>query len=500
MKQKTQLLLVFCALLMSVLVILPNCTYAPPYMKMNPPADSNKPLPVPASDNSCYLHTAANLLAAAGYGTGTTVQLRADDIWADFSNAYGPNGGTGGWIDAALQWWLGSTNNTWSTNPYTLPTVVGNKPQKIPWADANGAQRIANELRSCNMVGLSISWPTVQGGAGGHAITSWGDTSTSVTALTTNPAGVRVTDSDTNSGGNVQAYTYDAYTSPNPGGVNIGNGWYFNYSTPHPFIKHICILGLGSGKNSVMVTGSYKIHQANEQQASDLHYRVGTDVDILTYKTWLDWEGTPTITESQPRRELTVDWNLSQKPVPYCTWVTINTEFVEPSWNYISYKDVHFTYPVTPIPSYHPVAVPVLPDLTWNMETPFIEHAEKIPNVTGGYVIGNFDVYNPEKPSEPAVRYRFVHQYLYNQSPEFHTFMLRGTPGFEVKNLSFGHSYGYPSIKELWDFGKPPTMAANLPPTGTWMTQIEKTYPLSEEGMKIDIDWKGRLPYPEGDR
>jgi hypothetical protein len=332
------------------------------------------------------------------------------------------------------------------------------------------------------MVGLSTSRPTGSGGVAGHAITAWGDNITSTTALTTNPGGLRVTDSDTDSGGDVQAYTYDAYTNPNPGGPNDGNGWYFNYGTPHRFIKHIVTLtptSGPSGPNSVRVTGSYKIHQTKEQQASDLHYRVGTDVDILTYRTWLDWPGSPAITENHPRRELTVDWNLSEKKVPQCTWVTISTEFVEPSWNAISYHDVHFTYPDGMGDKFS--------DLTWKMETPVIARADTIPNVTGGYVIGSFDVYDPKKPDELAVHYRLVHQYLYNQSPEFHTFLLAGTPGFKVRNLRFTHSYGYPTKQELWRFEK-------------WMTHIDEVYTLSDRPVKIPIDWKGRLPYPEGDR
>ena len=79
----------------------------------------------------------------------------------------------------------------------------------------------------------------------------------------------------------------------------------------------------------------------------DLHYKVGTDVTILSYNTTIDWsaDNVPDITESDPRRQITVDWDLSDKPVPYCTWVTITTEFVLPAWNAIEYEDVRFTYP-----------------------------------------------------------------------------------------------------------------------------------------------------------
>jgi hypothetical protein len=228
-----------------------------------------------------------------------------------------------------------------------------------------------------------------------------------------------------------------------------------------------------------MVKGSYQIHQTSEESATDLHYRVGTDVDILTYRTWINWDGTPNITESQPRRELTVDWNLS-KPAPQCTWITINTEFVERSWNSISYNDVHFTYPGGKRFK--------LPDLNWRIETPLIPRADSIPNVTGGYVIGGFDVYDANVPQEPAVRYRLVHQYLYSQSPEIHTLFLGGTAGYQIKNVSFTHSYGYPTQEELWRVDK-------------WMTQERDSLrTLSDRPLRIDINWKGRLPYPEGDR
>jgi hypothetical protein len=439
-----------------------------PYMKMNPPPDSDKPLPVPLGDNSCWMHTASNMLAGAGYGTGTTVQARADAIFAQMSAHYGT--ANRGWPDAALQWWLVSTNNTWTTNLYSMVTVLGNK-SRAPWANPDAPQDMGDSLRNCNMVGMCIYSTSLH-----HAITPWGDNITSSAALTFNPGQIRVTDSDTDNGGDVQAYSYDAYDDP-----NRGNGWYFNYATPHPFIENIVTLArtsTGSTTNGVMVTGSYQIHQTSEESATDLHYRVGTDVDILTYRTWLNWDGTPTITEAQPRRELTVDWNLSQKTVPHCTWITINTEFVEPSRNYITYHDVHFTYPSGK--SFK------LPDLNWKIETPVIPKADSIPNVTGGYVIGSFDVYDPKVPGEPAVRYRFVHQYLYNQSPEIHTFLLGGTPGYQVRNLNFTHSYGYPTKEELWRFEK-------------WMTQDKDSVrTLSDKPLKIDIDWKGRLPYPEG--
>ena len=466
-------------LVFSAFLLAGGCTPTPtavpvsPYMRMDPPPDSDKTLPVPAGDNSCWMHAASNLLAGAGYGTGTTVQARADDIFTDMNNQYGT--AWGGWMDTALQWWLGSSNNTWTANPYTVVTVLGNK-SATPWTNTNGPRDIGNYLRGGDFVGVSITWI----GVGGHSITAWGDDILSPNTLTANPAGIRVTNSDTDSGGDVQAYTYDSYTNPNPGGTNAGNGWYFNYGSDHPFIKHIAVLSPTSGAygtNTVHVLGSYKIQQTSAKSASDLHYKAGTDVDILSYRTWNDWGGTPSITEASPRRQITVDWTFD-KSVPTGTWVTISTEFIESSWNAIKYSDVKFTYPDG--------LEFLFPDLTWSMESPRLDRPEAIPDVTGGFVIGSFDMSNPQDPEAPVVQYRFVHEYLYYQSPEHHFFTLTGSREYQVSNLLFGHSYGYPTEEELWEFKD-------------WMSRDPETYSLADGEIRMEIDWKGLLPYPKGD-
>ena len=68
-----------------------------------------------------------------------------------------------------------------------------------------------------------------------------------------------------------------------------------------------------------------------------------------------------------------------------------------------------------------------------------------------------------------------------------HEFLLAGTEGYSVENLRFGHTYGYPSTMELWKFED-------------WMTVVEDTsYFLGEEPLNIQVDWEGKLPYPEGE-
>jgi hypothetical protein len=467
-----------CSLVLVALMLCTSCVY----MKMNPPPDADKA--VLAGNNSCWLATASNMLAGAGYGNGTTVQARANDIYGNMTAHFGT--ADGGWTDTALSWWLGSGHNTWTTNPYSVVTVYGNKSPKYPWADVNGAQYIGNQLRECNFVGLSISWPTNAAGvigSGGHAITAWGDLSGDGT-LTGNPGTVRLTDSDNDTGGDVQGYVYDTYTSPNPGGANEGNGWYINYDPNHPYIKHIVVLSAATNaagnRLAQKVVGSYRIHQRQERPATDLHYRVGTDVDILSYKTTIDWStGTPpSITEATPRRSLTVDWDLSAKSVPYCTWVTITMEFILPVWNAIQYNDVRFTYP-----GLEPMK---LPDIRWEMKTPFLRNASTIRNVTGGYVIGAFDIVETASQRKVA-DYRFVHQYSYNQSPEEHTFILAGPTGFAAANFRFGHSYGSLDTGALWGFEK-------------WMTRVPDGRVMLGAGpVEVPVVWTGLLPYPEGE-
>jgi len=452
------------------------------YMKMSPPADADKTSP----DNSCYLATASNMLAGAGYGTGSSIQGRAEDIYQDMIAQFGVV--NGGWTDTALSWWLSSSHNTWATNPYTVVTVYGYKNPKYPWADANGARFIGNQLRECNFVGLSISWPIggAQIGSGGHAITAWGDSSGDE-PLTANPSTVRVTDSDTDSGGDVQSYTYDTYTSPNPGGPNEGNGWYVDYDSNHPYIKHIIVLSQattpGGGALSQKVVGSYRIHQDEEDNATDLHYVVGTDVDILSYSTDISWlTSPPKITESTPqRRQITVDWDLTKNPVPYCRWITITTEFILPSWNAMKYSDVHFTFSDGADGKF-------APSIGWEMKTPLIEEATSIPDVTGGYVVGSFDVVNPNLEANSGVvgEYRFIHEYSYNQAPEVHTLLLTGERGYYATDLRFGHSYGYLSTDSLWEFEE-------------WMTRDDEKYELGDRPIELNIDWTGRLPYPPGE-
>jgi len=489
---RTNMMFIFLTLL--VISLLTSCTY----MKMNPPPDTDKVGLV--GNNSCYLATAANMLAGAGYGNGASVQDRAEDIYFDLTGHFGI--ANSGWTDTALSWWLGSVHNVWLNNPYTVVTVYGNKIPRYPWSNSNGAKNIANELRSCNFVGLSISWPTnaidINGnpviGSGGHAITGWGDRSRLPwkgysDLITSNPSRVRFTDSDSDIGGDVQQYSYDAYTNPNPGGANEGNGWYVDYDGNHPYIKHIVTLSptlaTGGGVNIQRVVGSYKIYQDKKIKATDLHYEVGTDVEILSYNTRVscDTEAVPVIQESQPQRtQLDVDWELRNNPIPGSSWVTITTEFILRNWNAMKYDNVHFTYPDR-------IVGRVTAPISWKIESKRVAKADTIPNITGGYIVARFDIIDTSLPKDKNIvgKYRLLHQYSYTQSPENHTFILKGLKGYHIINLSFGHTYGFLGDNELWKFED-------------WITNMKNTrYVLGDKPLSVKLDWSGRLPYPKGE-
>lgn len=136
---------------------------------------------IAANDLTCWLATAANMLAMAGYKSTNSglninsLQERAQDIYQDFLSWQGTI--TSGWIDSALNWWLQSANNNDSENKYSLVTLYGQK-TRTPWNNSNGDIEIANHLREGTKVGISISWSTCAPntiGSGGHAITCVGD-------------------------------------------------------------------------------------------------------------------------------------------------------------------------------------------------------------------------------------------------------------------------------------------------------------------------------------
>jgi hypothetical protein len=498
------------------------------FLVLNPPADADKPF---LEDNhSCWLAAAANMLAGAGYGHGSTLQARAESIYAELVGYYGT--AQGGWPKTAIDWWL-QNRNSWPENPYDVCVAYGDPTDT--WQDEYTPREIGNWLRGWNYVGLYIearflrpcgstdgqhrtNWffphempdgGTVPGEPniptdGGflcvdsilHSITAWGDEA-APPELVDNPTQVWVTDSDSDYGGDIQRYHYtrDETTWQ----------WFLDYTSPllSPLRGVIVLKPLDivtDARDTQLVVGSYRIHQEYDKYAAtDLHYTVGTDTSICSYRTAIDWPrpnhpSPPVIVENQrPPRDLSVSWDLSEDSVPRCNWVTITTEFVLSLWNSIRYTDVHWTYPAT--------GTQMLPGFQWRILTPLcLRPSSRIENVTGGYVIGSLDIIEiaagaGEMPSPRLVgQYRFQHEYLYSQEPEQHQFELTplevpsASRAYFVANLRFGHSYGCLGNEALWRFSR-------------WMTEYPTMYPFTvNEPIELQLDWKGRLPYPQGVR
>ncbi|MBA7480423.1 hypothetical protein ES707_15877 [subsurface metagenome] len=504
-------LFLFC--FVAVLLSEPVCG---DWLKMDPPPDVDKKAHNDSNKPTCWLATAANMLAAAGYGTGTTVQARADSIYTQMVTLKtDPVSGLvpSGWTDEAVDFWLASSHNKQkTTNPYTSATVHGNKSPKTPWhhdpnysgflvVSDDGTQFLANELRRCQMVGVSISWPkygTIVG-TGGHAITGWGDAN-EPNLLTGNPDKLFVGDSDKDNGGDVQKYTYDDFKNPNPSGYG-GRGWYINYSNNHPFIKHIVTLCPIDDANDAngptkKLVGSYKVCNNSKfllDDATDLHYVVSTGSKILSYLTTINWQtsNTANIQEASPRKSITVDWDLSDNNVPHDGCVTITTEFVVPYSTdaNMAYTSTYFTFPVKG-PTYIPFRC--------GMDTPQLGDPNMTePNISGGYVIGSFKIFNEPDGGEENViaEFRLCTEYKYFQNPESHIFSLEAVgegnePPYYVGDFHFGHSYGILTGNNLWAFDQ-------------WLTIDQEQPEMFEPGPPIEkvLDWVGfgLLPYPPGE-
>jgi hypothetical protein len=476
------------------------------YIRMNPPPDVDKLDHNHWYGNqykpTCWVATAANMLAGAGYGDGNNVQERADEIYdemcfdiLDCNNC--------GWTDTALSAWLRSADNNWkNTNPYKNITVMGEsnwKNTREPWHKPDLPKYLGNELRNGATAQLSISNVSK---SIGHSITGWGDDGNNTDTISENPTQVKVTDSDyTVWTQTVQTYTYDDYNNPNPGYGNNGVGWYFNYAynDNHRYIDDItflssCPLTLdlnGTWGLTTQYVFSYKIRQDNMAfSAQGLRYKVNWE-KIYWYRTDIDWDtnNPPNITEvNNPPTQLKVFWDLTDHPVPYDTNVTITTRIQVP-WhpgggflNPVVYQDVNFSYGVATITK---------PGFGWHIDNiPIGGSSVPEPNATGGYVVGSFEIYGDSQGTEKIGEYRFMAEYDYNESPEQHQFFVDSNPQtYFVGKFHFGHSYASLENDKLWQFNQWMSDAYMYPP-----------YPMLGTTSPITIDWTGMglLPYPKG--
>ncbi|MCX5635491.1 MAG: hypothetical protein NTW55_06625 [Planctomycetota bacterium] len=465
------------------------------WLKMNPPPDLDKAEHAHGNKPTCWMCAAANMLAGAGYGDGNNVQERADDVYDEMIIHFGAN--NSGWTDTAITWWLQDANNTWkNTNPYNVQVIHGDPNCKIvryPWRNTEIPKFVANRLRACNMIQLSIRKPTWDAnvGCGGHSVTAWGDANDANT-LTGNPDKVKITDSDYwDITQNVQTYTYDDYNNPNPGDCNEGKGFYFNYSNvPHWYIDHVLTLSPADSNNPLTqtVVGSYKVTQDMAVNALDFHSKTSVGSKILTYRVAIDWDtnNIPTITEEPNKKAITINYNLIDHNVPTGTAVTLTAELVtpydanDPNGSNISMTNTYFTYPISGTPK---------PDFTWRFRTPLAAGGTgmNIPNMCGGYAICSFSIYSDPGGTLKVGEFRSQHEYKYYQTPEYHEWFIEPNtpiPPYFVGYFHFGHSYALLSDKDLWQFNN-------------WMTNDYPVRPLMPSGW-TPILWAGRLPYPKG--
>jgi hypothetical protein len=480
-------------LLMLLVFCLAGVAARADWLKMDPPPDVDKKTHGHTNKPTCWLATAANMLAGAGYGTGSTVQTRADAIYNQLITNYGTS--TGGWADTAMNWWLGSTNNTWTNNPYLTVTVDGTKSPPAPWfhdpqgnlfnITDDGPEFIANELRRCQMLGISITF-TPSGN--GHVFTAWGDNNDDPNELTSNPTKVIITDSDGMEYGGKDTRTYQ---------YNKGtNGWFISYSN-NTYIKHIVTLCPIDDPNdttsarTLKHASSFRVKNNLGGPAGAMHHMIASNVNILTYLTTNDWTtDEPFIHERIPRTNVCFAWDLTTNTIPANTWVTVTDTMV---LGYSPTTTVKVTSTAPFLLAYQPPPDPDTTQHDFDLSLQTLELAGGSdltePNITGGYVVGAFDLYSDPGGTTVVSEHRFCAEYKYFQDPENHQLDLISNGLDEptwVGNFRFGHSYGLLGESALWEFEEWDVLEG----------AIYGGFESAGNGVSVPFVLPGLLPYP----
>jgi hypothetical protein len=463
------------------------------WLKMNPPPDIDKVDYPPGNAKSCWVAAASNQLAGAGYGDGNNVQERADDIYRELcGNLVDCN--CSGWAETAISKWLGSEYNNYLNNPYIVANVYGKDPNRPPYARTDLPEVIGNDLRKCYFISLSIRQPTCDAntGKGGHAVTCWGDNGADANNIDSNPTKVKITDSDYWDEKQIlQTYAYDDYNNPNPGDTddcNEGPGWYFNYDTTcHWYIDHFvtlepCWNTHGWIAARTLVTSAKFSYNGNDPCALDLHYKISSDKQLLSYRTSIDWDTNHTPSFFEDTNYVNVTWDLSDHPVPKGSTITATAEIIVP---YIGVSPMIEINNVL----WTPMLIQPLPGARWwgqNHTLPGGSTFAPVPNMCGGYVIYACTLY--AGPSGPPIgEYRGQFQYDYYEDPCLHEIIFLPEPAtYFMGNFRFGHSYGL-------------LMDDELPRFNDWKTILNDYPPFPPLGARTFVlDWTGQLPYPKG--
>jgi hypothetical protein len=451
------------------------------YLQVNPPPDVS--LEEDSRNNTNWQAAAANMLASAGYGEGQNIQERADNIYTQINDYFGNN--TPGWADAALEWWLKSEHNLWKDNPYQLVGYHGNKADFEPWHDPEGSIKLGSMAREGHLLAIDISWPPseYQSQPSGHHVLNYIGDSQKKKRISTEPGHIRVADVYRNNGGSIQTYEYDEYEYPNPAGKNAGKGWYFNYDENHPFIRAFTTLSPvstpeSSGLCHSTVT-SYKVKQPIAENASRFHFTALCDSSFAGYSVQID-----RMTRRDPRiieevsndRSITFDWNISHRNSSNGEWLTVSTLLYQATLHQMSYRDIWFAYRGDD-------TLIAAPNICWNLTFHELDDV-RIPNISGGYVIGSISVAGADSLNiNQTSELRFITRYNLYESPLYHTLNVCCNEAFVATEIKLGHSYSQMDPESLWAFED-------------WITTHQGEMDLSDT-LSFKQYWSKHIKYPK---
>lgn len=505
------------ALAAGIGLMVSNRLFTDEYMKVHGPPDIDKVAKGHEGQSSCAHAAAAEMLAAAKHGTGTSIPARADGIYDDLVHetccgsglipppAIHDESASGGcdpvcaqeWPSTMLRRWLekhGDLANT--NNRYVLITVRGNLGKEF-WRHDDGPRFIGQTLRDCSFVTLSIYGCSA---GDGHAVAAWGDDRASFWGFNQNPTLVKLTDSDKDdpdTGSDVQEYHYSQRGTDCDGNAIDGTGWDLDYGDcwdSTRFIRNLVTLSKVdtpvAGIVPIRATSAVRLHQDQCVSATSLSVEAKTEYEnpIVNSDVTLDWPNSPSpiqdgdVDYSNEMTELTAKWYFTENPIPNCQWVDLTIEMAVDDTDAVEILDVEWGCGSG---SQQFGA----PGYTWSVFSPPAPDPQAA-SATGGYVIGSFSVVQSVGHGgiEPVADYRFVAEYPYSDDPTRHVVHIMGRrDDLFVADVRFGHSYGYPDPAELWVFDE-------------WIDEHPgRVGPFGGDDLTFDLNWHHLLPYPTGE-